>query len=81
MLCTVTTVKNNSTKFCFSGSVFYDTLIQYGAGTGPIFLSNVKCTGLESRLLECANTVFHTSSCSHYYDIGIKCEGTLLIVY
>ena len=57
------------------GSMFYENSIQYGAGTGPVLLSDVKCNGLESRITDCTHTLFHTSSCSHYYDLGIKCEG------
>ncbi len=68
-------INNCVCVFHMSGSVFYDTSIQYGTGTGPVLLSNVKCTGLESRLIDCKHSLVHVSPCSNYYDIGIKCEG------
>ena len=56
-----------------SGSVAYRNANQYGQGTGPILMSNVGCTGTESRVLDCSYYPFH--ECTHSYDVGIKCEG------
>ena len=56
-----------------SGSVAYTNANQYGQGTGPILMSNVGCTGTESRVLDCSYYPFH--ECTHSYDVGIKCEG------
>ena len=36
-------------------------------------MSNVGCTGTESRVLDCSYYPFH--ECTHSYDVGIKCEG------
>ncbi len=63
-----------------SGSVFYDTSVQYGSATGPILLSDVKCSGLEHSLTDCVHSVSLVSPCTHYYDIGIKCEGDILLI-
>ena len=44
----------------------------FGQGTGPVFLSSVRCTGNESFLLNCS----HSGSvqyCSHFYDAGVVC--------
>ena len=45
----------------------------FGRGTGPIFLSNMNCTGTESSLLSCSrrrNTLYY---CSHNADAGVVC--------
>ncbi|KAM7451829.1 hypothetical protein ABFA07_000829 [Porites harrisoni] len=46
----------------------------FGEGSGPIFLSNVKCTGDEHSLLECENDGFGvTGDCTHKNDAGVRC--------
>lgn len=41
-------------------------------GVGPIWLNDVKCSGSESKLLNC-NFNTDTSKCRHYHDVGIHC--------
>ena len=49
---------------------------QYGAGSGPIFLSNVQCTSSKSSLLLCTSSpILSTSTCTHARDAGVRCEG------
>ena len=60
---------------CSIGSVPYTTATQFGQGTGPIFISDVQCTGQESNLFDCSYRSVPTSSCTHYHDAGVKCEG------
>jgi len=48
---------------------------QFGQGTGPIFFTDVGCTGSESSLLMCSRNVFGVTSCTHSRDVGLKCEG------
>ena len=57
------------------GSVAYRTATQFGQGTGPILISAVGCSGQESNLLDCPHQPFPSSTCTHYYDAGVKCEG------
>ena len=38
-------------------------------------MSRVGCSGQESNLLDCSYQKFPSSSCTHYYDAGVKCEG------
>ena len=45
----------------------------FGRGVGPIILSYMVCTGLESRLIDCPRSSFSTSSCSHQRDVGVEC--------
>ena len=63
--------------YCITGSVTYTTATQFGQGTGPILMSVVQCSGQESNLIDCSYSPFPYSTCSHYYDVGVKCEGKL----
>ena len=47
----------------------------YGQGTGPILMSQVGCSGQESNLIDCSYRPFPFYTCSHKYDVGVKCEG------
>lgn len=44
----------------------------YGQGIGPIQMTNVKCAGGESRLIECGYTGY-VSGCTHNDDAGVQC--------
>ena len=59
---------------CFSigsVSVFYAA---FGQGTGPIYLGNVGCTGMESSLLSCSHSGIGVTYCGHYEDAGVVCQ-------
>ena len=45
----------------------------FGAGTGPLFLDDVKCIGLEYRLIDCPNRGIEVSGCTHSRDAGVVC--------
>ena len=50
---------------------------RFGHGSGPIWLDNVLCTGIETLLLNCSHLGFNvTRSCSHSEDAGVRCFGT-----
>ena len=49
------------------------TNAHFGPGTGPIFLDNVRCTGSESNLLQCAHASIN--NCNHQEDAGVTCPG------
>ena len=51
---------------------------QFGEGSGPVFLSNLLCTGSEQTLLKCHNQIFVGSYCSHTRDVGLRCERKLV---
>ena len=41
-------------------------------------MSAVNCSGQESILLGCSYQPFPHSTCTHYHDVGVKCEGILI---
>ncbi|XP_060590612.1 deleted in malignant brain tumors 1 protein-like isoform X2 [Ruditapes philippinarum] len=45
----------------------------FGAGTGNIWLDDVKCTGMETGLGACAHKPWGQSNCQHNEDAGVMC--------
>lgn len=56
--------------FCTDASA-NDTAL-FGPGNGPIYGTNVRCTGEEGRLVDCV-VASDVSSCSHAMDSGVTC--------
>ena len=52
----------------------------FGFGTGPILLSNLYCTGIESSLLECNQQSCGVSRCTHNNDVGVVCERKYIYI-
>jgi len=47
----------------------------FGQGSGPIWLSSIKCSGSEPSITNCVHLgVNITSSCSHFEDAGVICD-------
>lgn len=44
----------------------------YGLGTGPILMTNVRCVGNESGLVNCTFSTL-TGTCTHGIDAGVRC--------
>ena len=44
----------------------------FGEGTGPIWLSEVSCTGSETRLIDCGHHEFSQHNCDH---AGVVCTS------
>ena len=54
----------------------------YGAGSGPIFVSQLTCLGTESSVLDCPMLQrLGLVSCDHSRDVGVRCVGMLAIVW
>ena len=58
--------------YCSAGSISLG-FADFGAGSGPIFMSNVACTGGESTILACP--LGGHGFCSHDRDAGVICNG------
>lgn len=60
-------------------SGYFSYTAKFGTGTGSIWLNGLACNGNESNLLSCPST--DPSGCSHLQDVGVRCYGTVIIIY
>ena len=49
----------------------------FGEGNGLIAIGNLRCTGHETRLVDCPSGV--TTSCTHREDAGVRCTGKVIV--
>ena len=44
-------------------------------GVGQIWLDEVRCTGSETRLIDCPANSLGSHDCGHHEDAGVRCAG------
>ena len=59
----------------YLGAVKAPRSATFGAGSGPSWYSNVRCTGTERNLNECSNNGVLGNACYHSQDAGVICSS------
>ena len=65
----------------YPGAVRVAQYLEFGAGSGQIWLTELSCTGTENSLEQCPHDGFGIGEC--YFlgdDVGIECMGMLIIL-
>ena len=57
----------------YEGAIGVYNRARYGQGTGPIWLSNMVCTGNENSLAGCSHSTLGQGA-SHIYDVSVECH-------
>ncbi|KAL9964706.1 hypothetical protein ACROYT_G028382 [Oculina patagonica] len=59
----------------YSGAWTAGCCTEYPGGTGPVWLSDLSCTGEESSLTECGHSGWGINSCDHGKDVNVICHS------
>ena len=49
--------------------------VNFGEGTGQIYLDDVNCLGNEQTLMECRYVYWGRHNCDHSKDVGVVCSS------
>lgn len=61
--------------FCLEIRAYRSSSLLFGRASGPIFLQNLACAGVESTVLDCPQSVLGLHECDHSQDAGVQCFG------
>ncbi|XP_025103061.1 scavenger receptor cysteine-rich domain-containing group B protein-like [Pomacea canaliculata] len=50
--------------------------VKYGAGSGPILFSGLRCVGNETSLAQCQHAGLYRHNCKRWEDVGVMCNFT-----
>lgn len=54
--------------------------LDFGSGSGPIFVEEPFCCGFEDSILDCTSRhEVGVHQCDHSSDVGIRCQGLSLL--
>jgi len=53
---------------------------RYGAGSGPVWLDDVRCSGTETYIGDCRHTGWRRNYCGHHEDVSVSCNTTVRLV-
>ena len=70
---------NDGRVACRQLGLGFVDVVNFGQGTGQIWLDNLSCLGSETRLVDCHHNGFGVHNCGHY--AGVICEGKQINEY
>jgi len=53
---------------------------RYGAGTGFIWMDDVRCTGSETSIAQCRHRGWGSHNCWHLEDVSISCNTGIVAI-
>ena len=59
----------------YSGAWTAGCCTEYPGGTGPVWLSDLSCTGEEKSLTECGHSGWGINNCDHGKDVNVICNS------
>ena len=59
----------------------YTSNNHFGTGSGPIWMSNLKCNGDEYSPFDCIQRNIGDNDCTHSQDVGVTCKSIQYIFH